>query len=273
MRKKLLILFLLFTCLPLFVGVKVLKVRKTTDTYTELMKSCVAHWKMNEDTNSTVVLNSIDSNSNGTAQQDTCDINTVGVVGGALTFNDTSDYIIVDTYINHFLTPTYRNSFSVGGWFEPTDGQASNYQGLFGDNGSEKKLYLWIRPDGKIVFTYQVSSDGGGGGAISANPVFTNGQQTWHHIIVVVTKTSDTSMQTDIYFDGVLVGTGINTNGDVVMSEFGNISTAIGNVLNDEDFDPTTVYAGVIDNVTLHNKALSQAEIDCLYNSGNGREE
>jgi hypothetical protein len=105
--------------------------------------------------------------------------------------------------------------------------------------------------------------------ATSTNAVFTDGQQDWHHIVGTIEQTDVNSARASIYFDGVLVGTGVNLPGNIVtMSEFMGIATFIGDVASDEEFDATKAYDGLVDDLRLYNIALSPVQIRRLYRQG-----
>ena len=57
--------------------------------------SRIAHYKLNDNLATDVVIDET-GNNNGTAQQNTEDISTVGKINGALTFNGSSDFINID---------------------------------------------------------------------------------------------------------------------------------------------------------------------------------
>src|ERR1035437_2089128 len=89
--------------------------------FPDIITGIVAHWKMNDNSANTDVVESVGSN-NGTAQQNT-NILTTAKVDRALSFNGTSDVI------NCGDIPAIDTSpFSVSLWIKPTN--VANYQGL-----------------------------------------------------------------------------------------------------------------------------------------------
>jgi hypothetical protein len=262
-RKIALILLLLFFMPTSLVAVKHFKGIKT-DVYQELMKSCVAQWKMNDDTNSTVVVDSSGNGYNGTAQQNTEDINAVGKIGGALTFNGTSDYI--DT--NNTFQSVFRDSFSINLWVKVTDGIGSD-QYIFSvfKAASYDEVAIFKTTAGELYINYYANAfqlAAGGSG------VFVDGQNDWKMITVIATKVSATTGNLAIYVNGSLLNQ--SDTGNIV---FGNYTSDLRPFIGAENYNgnPYTFFKGSLDNVMIFDKAISQAEIDCLWNGGAGREE
>ncbi|HIJ70081.1 MAG TPA: PASTA domain-containing protein, partial [Planctomycetes bacterium] len=73
----------------------------------------VAHWTMDDDADNTIVLDSSGEENHGTAQQNTSDINTTGIIDDALSFNGIDDYILVED--SESLSPAQQ--VTVCGWF------------------------------------------------------------------------------------------------------------------------------------------------------------
>jgi hypothetical protein len=64
---------------------------KITPLNTSAPAWLIGHWKMNDDAATKVVVDSSANGNDGTAQQNTEDINVTGKINGALSFNGTSD--------------------------------------------------------------------------------------------------------------------------------------------------------------------------------------
>ncbi|GAI12163.1 unnamed protein product, partial [marine sediment metagenome] len=104
----------------LFIGAVVLYANPTS-----IEDSLVAFYTFNDDTNSTVVIDT-QGYSNGTFTDATGDPNTdahatTGKINGALDFDGTDDY--VDT--GNTFESTFQDSFSISLWIKPDDGWAS----------------------------------------------------------------------------------------------------------------------------------------------------
>lgn len=230
----------------------------------------VAHWRMNDNAANTTVNDSANSY-NGDSQQNTEDIDTTGIVGGALTFNGSSDYIDTgDTFQS-----TFRDSFSMNFWVKPTDGQPlSNewFLSVWQQPSNAYALEIVLISGGRINILYYVNWNefSPSTGLISVatdDAVFPNGETSWTMLTFVVEKLSETTARALIYIDGVLTKTGESTTisiGDYISTD--NIH--IG--LSEETM--TGFFEGTFDNYTIWNEALPAVKIKRLYNGGNGTE-
>jgi hypothetical protein len=230
----------------------------------DLTTSCIAQWKMNDNATSEDVINSqgFQELDVAQAQQYTSVLHTTGKVGGALTFNGTSDYIFVSTTFSSILT----DSFSWSVWVKPTDGQQipENDTDIFG----LKEMALWFNNRGGLEFYYCIGADG----PLITNPVFSDGQQDWHHIVAIAENIESTSVRLTIYFDGVSVDTKTLT-GNMANWITEDTSFAIGQMIYEGAVRAGEYFEGSLDNVCLFDKALSASEIGFLYNGGAGTEE
>ncbi len=230
----------------------------------DLKPYIVAHYKMNDNADSTVVLDSSGNGYHGTAQQNTSVLTAAGKVGGALSFNGTSDYI--DT--GQYFQDTFRDSFSINLWCKL--GDAVNLQDIFGVVGTNNPIYgsCWIdvypeinqiRAAYSTVWPFENLID----------TTVTMVADEWFMITFKVQNIEDTSVAIFLYVDGVCIGS--NEQPDA-MSDFSTIYT---NLVGWTGNAPSgyILFKGVLDNVMIFDKALSQDEIDFLYNGGEGTEE
>lgn len=244
---------------------KYFKARKATSSP---MAWCVSQWKMNDNETNTTVVDS-QGYSDGISVQDTCDVNAVGKVGGALDFDGINDDVDTNNTFQSVFQGQDNNSFSLCCWVEPDDGQPSTTETFCGSkevNPKIPRVAIHLDVGGKIVGDY--FTDEGieeGLDFFSPNPVFTDGQQDWHFIVMNVEQVNPTQVKLSLYFDNALLGS--NTE-DCVMTEFATSTNfALGN-----EGGQNQHFAGLIDNVMIFNKAISQAEINWLWNGGAGRE-
>jgi hypothetical protein len=220
----------------------------------------VAHWKFDDAVDTNVVLDSSGNGYNGTSIRNTSLMHTTGKIGGALTFDGTSDYI--DT--GNIFRSTFRDSFSISLWCRPNNGIPILGQTMIGysDTASRCRIvqgFVFSSP-GQFLFDYEV--DGENNVAFFSSVVFVDGPETWHHIVATLTEDSATQMTGRIYFDGVLVGT--KTNNSAVMNNYiGNFPVYIG--AEDADDNYSKPFSGSLDDVRIYNKALTQGEITALY--------
>lgn len=238
----------------------------------DLTPYLVAHYKMNDNAASAIVLDSSGNGYNGTfhgTDANTSAHDTNGVVGGGLTFNGTTDYINIGS-----VASWANNSFTISIWVKPDDGQPDNIQSLYGLSESDGSLRLYIRTDGSIFCPYTAKKGDTEEVLIGSDVIFQNGQETWHHIVRTITKLDTTNAIGNLYLDRVLIGTsGIVENAN--MSHWDDPTPVfIGARCSDnQTFDPVEFFSGSLDNVMIFNKALSQEEITYLYNFGYGTED
>ena len=236
-----------------------------------MSSALVAHYKMNDNTASTTVVDS-QGYSNGTARQNTDQITTTGKMNSALSFNGVDDYVNA----NDSFESTFQSDFSVSAWFKPTDGNPAGDRDILGTSEffftDSVLLYHNYRAfpaelsGTKINFAYYPSTTS----TQNAGSVFVDGQETWHHVVGVVEQTTATTITMYLYLNNVLVG---SDTGTVDMTTYSNphkLYIGQGN----HDGTPTLAvdFDGDIDNVMIFNTALTPAEIRYLYNDGQGTE-
>lgn len=230
-----------------------------TGVAAEDISDMILHWEMDDDDGSTTVIDS-QYNYDGTAQQNTEDVNTDGKIGGALNFNGSSDYIDVGDSLN----TTFQNSFSVSMWIKPDDGQPDDIKYFIGTR--EVTSMVWhINFDtiGRIGTSYS-GVNGNSAYARENTASLSDGQESWHHIVIVYV--ADTQIY--IYVDGVLrtLQSGTN-NGDatsVTFADWNNDNNVYVGALNKNN-TPESHFAGEIDEVKIFSKALSSYEVALLY--------
>jgi hypothetical protein len=217
----------------------------------------------------TQVLDSSGNGYHGTAQQNTIDMSVAGKVGGALTFNGTSDYINTNTT---FQT-TFRDSFTINLWCKITDGQGDK-RCLFGafDDGDYHEVVLLIEDNGKLLANFYVGMPQLV--AEEVTPSFSNGQNDWKMVTMIATKVNATTGNLAIYVNGSLTIQGA-TSACVFSNYALTLNPYIGAYNELSVGTPYTLYYtnGSLDNVMIFNKALSTDEIAFLYNGGAGTEE
>jgi hypothetical protein len=260
-------------------------------------------YKLNDNLADTVVVDEFDSN--GVLVSDDSD-NTnhnsiIGKINRALRFSGGTVPALYPQYAtaqNDYVDTgkTYesimQDSFSVSLWARPYYGLPEREQHFVG----ARDLTDEHHPENAFVVTRHSGNGGdetagvlsarfraGGFGstydayAVSAEAVFTPGAQTWKHIVVVVNNDAN---QMSLYLNGSLVTLSTNPikdgifGDDLVMSNYSQPSDLfIGGSDVEGTLDGNEVFQGDLDNVVIFNKVLLQADIDFLYNSGNGTEE
>src|SRR4051812_3210278 len=99
-------------------------------------------------------------------------------------------------------------------------------------------------------------------GTVASLDSLTAADGNFHHVAAVVDRTAQTL---SLYVDGVLQGsTAINAIGSLVNS--GNLYLGI----NTQDFVGSTAvpFNGVVDELTLYNRALTPDEVTSIFNAG-----
>lgn len=230
----------------------------------DLRPFTVAQYKMNDTSGTTVV--DFQGFSNGTSQRDTSLMVTAGKIGGALSFNGTSDY--VDT--GNSFASVFNAPFTISMWVNLNDGQPPVENAIFGNiDGSGLGFEIWnYGPygEGYLPFYWQT----GTGLSVSysgTHNLLPDGPTGWFHIVVMI-YTDAGKVKGRLYFNNSLIVTRTGFTGDMsAYAVTGNILIGAGNQ------PPVYPTDGLIDNVCIFNKALSTDEIAFLYNSGNGTEE
>ena len=179
-----------------------------------------------------------------------------GMVGQAFSFNGVDD--IVTGASAHLID--IQNTFTIEFWAFPLAARSSTSQSTSGTAGTSGQRYA--------VAPY----DGGSGPAGAGVSVGTNGISVFEHASsylpsLLVYNASITNWthvavvyenkQPKLYVNGVLVKTGLASQRSGVFP-----SKAFGNVNN---YGP---FKGLLDEVSIYNRALSSNEVRSIYNAG-----
>lgn len=223
------------------------------------MPTPITWYRMDDDTTSTNVVD-VMNYSNGTARQNTSILHTAGKINGALTFNGSTDYINT----NATFQSIFQDSFSMSVWIKMTDGNPSTETFMFyvaKQAQNPNQASFSVLSDGALEFVYIANGGGDALNVRTSDGPMHNGQEDWH-MITVVAKNIGTGVTLSAYFDSIFVNSLVVTVSD--MSKFSVTDNAlIGKV-------DTTFLNGSIDNFMIFNKALTQEEIEYLYNNQGG---
>ena len=177
---------------------------------------------------------------------------------GSTSFDGT-DYI--DT--GSTFQTTLRSSFSIAMWAKPSDGIPSAYNQLFACKNSteQDRLYFYIDTSGKFGGLY--ISDNDASEATTASAVFSNGQQEWHHLVMVV---NDETNQIALYVNGSLQTLDGTNDGDLSGVTFADYTSDINPVIGAQNYNGTIQehFTGSIANVGIWSRALSASEIESI---------
>ena len=180
----------------------------------------------------------------------------------ATDFDGTDDYADADDPFQS----TFRKSFSISLWCKPDDGQPVSDETIIGIKDGDSSVLINNRTDGTIDGLY--NSEGNTITARTGSAAFSNGAETWHHVVMVI---DDDSKQIYLYFDGVnkALSTTATLSGTLVgitMNDFTSTKNLFIGARN-SDGTSTNFFAGPMADVRLYSKALSAEEVQLLYNT------
>ena len=209
----------------------------------------IAHWKMNDNTNSLVVVDT--KGHNGTSIRNTDVLNTNGVINKAFTFNG-SDYISVP-YTNVFDLQTLTLSV----W--------AKIDGTTGAGCTDLMLVSKMRDYQGYAINYRIFPDsiwrvaGTSGNlwrsfGVGYTPV--NGEWTLY------TFTVDAAGNFKFFANGNLIDS----------ATAGAFTDSSGPVLIGKHYSQNWFLNGALDDVRIYNRAITPNEISAIYNNGVGTE-
>jgi len=210
----------------------------------------VAQWKMNDNLATTNVIDSA-GYLDGTAQQNTEDLNTTGKVNDALTFNGTSDYIQIPASVRLDIG---ARDYTIMAWMYPTGATDDNFAIFDTEVGTVNRYSLFIGSNNKPLAHMGATAFAG------TNATF--GRNEWIHFAA----SFDRSGNVDFYINGAL-----DSSVDISAKKAANLGTGdgfIGVRSNTTDH----WFAGNLDDVRIYNYALNITEIGDIYNSDSGDE-
>jgi len=216
---------------------------------TGVVASPVSQWKMNDKLATKNVVDSAGSN-DGAADQNTEDISTAGKINDALTFNGSTDIIIVPDSASLDVT----NAVSFSFWVYLNAYPAVTARIFSKWQASDLSYLIEIQPTGSVGLAYSTTGSNVLAGAGKGNIPLS----TWTHVVII-----NNGVNSKAYIDneGGTAGAGGSFYVGGADLEIG-ASTFEGRYLD-----------GNIDDARLYNFVLTENEISLLYNLGNGTEE
>lgn len=181
-----------------------------------------------------------------------------GKLNNCLQFNGTNQYINCGDIAGFDKT----NIFSVEAWIKTTKTSSQCIVSKM----------MWASPyTGWRVFTannrvYFDLYGGGGGGLLEVYASVSIFDDSFHHVIVTYDG-SNTPSGVKIYIDSISQ-TLVTTYNNLTVSILNSVPCAIGC----RDSNGGERFQGLIDEVAIYTKVLSQADVDFRYNSGSGTE-
>jgi hypothetical protein len=208
----------------------------------------IAHWLMDDNAVNKTVADAGDNHLNGTTQQNTAVLSTVGKIGTALSFNGTTDW--VDFGTNAALLP---NAWTVCAWIKCTDTATpllfsfgGNYPSIKLQNNSKAKSLIHLGQNNYRYFS------------ASAWTSLKDGQ--WHHVAFSVPGKEQADVnQAIMYLDGVAVAV------DATLAT-GSQTSKSHVYLGANPSVAGQRFGGAMDDVMLFNRVLSAMEINRIIN-------
>jgi len=209
----------------------------------------IAYWDFNGD--------AVDSSGNGNDGTVNGAILTSGVLGQAYEFDGADDYV----NFTSSLPPGSATKLTVSKWFK-LDNYHNNYRGIWGKYISDSsRIGEEVYKDGSLYFVM-----GNGANGYSYSPPGTISLDQWYHTIIVYDGDgASNDDKVKVYVNGVNQSL-IHDN--IPSSLFSSsLDFKVG------DSSVTGIHApfdGIVDEVSIWDRALNPTEISQLYNSGVG---
>lgn len=205
----------------------------------------VSQWKMNDNTESADVLDAIGSNT-GTSYRTTSTITTNGKINTSLKFvHAESDLVTLASSM--VLTNDCTLTFWVMFHWDWSTGSWWSKHGIMGAEGGNQGIQQYEST------MFQLFDYDGANATMTTQPLTT---YTWYHYAIVIPAGGG---EVRFYLDGSFV-TNAFCNGIRSLGEFS--TRAYGNY-----------FEGALDDIRYYTNALSQSDIDGIYNAGDGTED
>ncbi len=169
-----------------------------------------------------------------------------------------------DDYVSTALTTHYTQT-SISAWVFARSGGASGLARIVEKRtgGAQTFLFYYEDVNGDIAFNRQWT---GGGSDGAGNAKWTTGTlpsyNTWHHVVLTYDESSASNVPA-IYLDGVAQATFV-----VVAQPSGSVANNSDPYVIGNRGDSTRAFDGIIDDVRMYNRILTQSEIKQLYLMG-----
>ena len=229
----------------------------------------IAHWKMNDDAATTVVVDAQGSH-DGVAARNTDAFNSAGKVNGALDFNGTSDLSTTVSAAELNFTDGAGNDdpFSICAWVNMDDATGFRMLSKY-DNGTVNMREYWVGTNAADKQVLQISDIDGDTIFMLADSAITGDQGSYIHLAFTYDGSNANTGMT-LYRNGVAVAA---TGGSSGGAYGGMPSTAQVLLLGALDNSPGTIFGnGDIDDVRIFDIELTLAQVGLIYNGGTGTE-
>ncbi len=218
--------------------------------------SLYGHWKLDELSGTTASDSSGNTNDGTLTNFDsTPSWSSSGQVGGALSFDGIDDKIDVGTLFDYAA-----NDFTIAGWIYVNELSTTDQNTIFGGWNGVNQVRFEIDSDAQNCTDDYLRLTYYDGGAFrqrcSASQIV---EDTWVHVALVVDATNSV---VSFYLNGTNDGSNPALSDPI---DGGSGNSTIGARTND-----TQHFNGLIDDMRIYDRALSDNEIDALYKLGTG---
>jgi len=180
-----------------------------------------------------------------------------GRVGGAYLFDGVNDHIVVSQ------NPTSSSNYTAALWFKTSPSiNFSNTPQLISMNRRYQISSDKISGVETLYTSAMNAQDFGSSTSVRTVPLDVT-DESWHHVALVVDGTQPLAT---FYVDGEFVGSGSGAGA----VNAGNMAFLIGALQNDPQFGARYFWPGMIDEVRLYDRSLSEVEVDQLISNQGG---
>ncbi|NCT55047.1 LamG domain-containing protein, partial [Candidatus Falkowbacteria bacterium] len=216
-----------------------------------LNKGLIAHWGLDledYDTTTGQITDKTPYSNHGTNYGSMSTTDRYEKIGGAMSFNGTSDYVLINDVVT-----TNPTSFTIAAWIKK-DGNGAVYECVLhqGSDTSIGNSSFWLGLDASDYFTATIGARTGVGwsaGILTEKPVIGE----WNHLLA-----SWDGSVVRVYLNGVF-------KKQYNLASYSNISTPVR--LGASSNGSTYQFNGSIDDVRIYNRAFSDEEVMLLYGS------
>ena len=215
----------------------------------------IGYWRMDDDAEDTTVSDSSSNGNDGIAQQNTSILHTTGRIDGALTFDGASDYINLGSPVTFDDLPA--DDFTVSAW-------------IYDESTTSKATIMGAFPDGTAGWLLRKQGTGAARylnfwaghsttNAYFATPAGSLASDSWRHVAAVWDAGTKTCR---IYIDGFESSYVTSTAGQGSYNSDVSYDKEIGRMAY---MGGIQFFDGILDDLKVFDKALSQEEIAALY--------
>lgn len=219
----------------------------------ESSDDCVGYWKLDDNLGTTDVIDSCSNSNDGVSARNTSLLSVAATVDEGFDMVEaSSDEVIVPSHNSY----NFEGAFSIGIWADPNTVLPGHTEHILGRalQSGASGYSLSKLTNGKWIFRLDIDS--------SQAQVVSNDAASGSSQLIVVTRDNSGSML--LYIDSVLQSSSAVHDGAV--------SNTLPLLIGSHSFLDigTKRFDGVLDNMFMMNRDLSQSEVTAQYNSGSG---